>query len=67
MLNENKHKKIELKRTEIYEKIVNDKKQKDTETFKKFRKELIQSEQKAHERSLEIKRKNLQDYMDYKK
>lgn len=54
-------------RSAIYEKLLNDKKLKDTETYKKFRKELIQSEQKAHKKNLEIKRKNLEDYMEYKK
>ena len=46
---------------------MHDQKQKDTEVYKRFRKELIQSEQKAHDKSLETKRKNYQDYMDYKR
>ena len=59
--------KIELKRTAIYDKLLLDQKHEDTEVYKKYRKELIQSEQKSHDKSLETKRKNYHDYLDYKR
>lgn len=70
MQDERRHKiqqmlKIKEKRRSVFEKYKNEEKNRDNVTYKTYRKELVMSEKRMHDRSLEIKKKNIEDFLSY--
>lgn len=57
--------KLESKRQTVYEKLLKDQKDHENDVYKKYRRDLVMSEQKAHKKSVEIKQKNLEDFHKY--